>query len=965
MKYLSFLFCTGFFLLVSVASAQYYSTGQDPASLKWMQIKTDRFTVIYPEKYGSNGVSFVKSLDAAYSKLITLYPEKKFRIPVIIHNYTTQSNGYVAWAPRRMEIYPTPEQNTIPLDPNEQLTIHEITHVLQMESLNKGFTKLFSVFLGEQFPGIVSSLLPLWFLEGDAVFSESVLTESGRGRRPSFQKQLKAISIEKGEMYKYDKMINGSFRDFVPDHYQSGYQMLAWSKVKYDAQLWNKVLDFTADQPFTLNPVNISLSKGADLTKKALFKETFDNLKTIWTLDYEKSKAVTYEIINPPKGRKFISYYSPVIAGKDSIIAIRTSLSDAPAFVMINPSEKSEKRINIPGRMYPWYISFAQGKLAWIEDRKDPRWENRNWSVIMIMDIRNNRKMQLTRNSRFMSASISPDGNYIVATENTIENKNNLVIIDAWNGQILKSVPVPGNAYLQRPQWDETGKQLTVIFLTERGEGIMSYNTTANTWNTLLKEGRNDLQSSFLRNDSLFFVSSCSGTDNVYLLSPDKSIKGLTRSGFGIIDLHIDKNIILFSDYSSSGNNICFTTLSEAFNSGEINNTESSFLINQVNTTIRSTENIKTPDYTPVPYRKWLHLFRFHSWMPFYADIEEIKSDPSSIRPGFTLMSQNQLSTLTSSFGYEYSYNKRHTVHSRITWEGLYPVVESQLDYGEWPIINKLGESVGNPQNIRPDLLFTNTISIPMTFSSGKFFHYLRPSVSAAYHNRYVYMKDKGIYDIGQTQVFARLYFSNYRISAYRDIYPKWAQVFDLNYSYSPSDKDIYGPMTTIKTAFYFPGFFTSNGIKIRLEKELQTPAKFILQNRIPFPRGYKNISSENLAFLSVDYVMPLAYPDFNIASFFYLTRIRSGFFYDFARGIGNYYYSDTNSGLTVDEFRDYSETFKSFGIELLSDFYLFRLPFMVSGGVQASWRSFTGYPVFEFLFTIDLFGMSIGRNRF
>ncbi len=101
--------------------SQYYETGQDPASLKWVQIKTDRFKVIYPESYGQGGVEFAKSLDDAYSRLGSLFPQKKFRIPVIIHNYTTNSNGYVAWAPRRMEIYPTPEQNTIPLDPVKQL----------------------------------------------------------------------------------------------------------------------------------------------------------------------------------------------------------------------------------------------------------------------------------------------------------------------------------------------------------------------------------------------------------------------------------------------------------------------------------------------------------------------------------------------------------------------------------------------------------------------------------------------------------------------------------------------------------------------------------------------------------------------------------------------------------------------------------------------------------------------------
>ena len=83
---------------------------------------------------------------------------------------------------RRMELYPTPEQNTIPLAPEKQLAIHELAHVFQMESLNQGFSKAMSFLFGEQFTGIVSSLLPLWFLEGDAVFAESVLTESGRGR---------------------------------------------------------------------------------------------------------------------------------------------------------------------------------------------------------------------------------------------------------------------------------------------------------------------------------------------------------------------------------------------------------------------------------------------------------------------------------------------------------------------------------------------------------------------------------------------------------------------------------------------------------------------------------------------------------------------------------------------------------------------------------------------------------------
>src|SRR5512133_4282834 len=203
---------------IQLVSAQYYDTGQDPASIKWKQIKTGRFTVIYPEQYGREGIAYARSLDEGYSKLKLLFPDQKFHLPVVIHSYSIQSNGYVAWAPKRMELYPTPEQNTIPLDPVKQLAIHELTHVFQMTSLKKGFSAAMSLALGEQFTGIVASLLPLWFLEGQAVFSESAFTESGRGRTPSFQKQLKSITLEKDRMYGYDKILNGSYRDFVPDH---------------------------------------------------------------------------------------------------------------------------------------------------------------------------------------------------------------------------------------------------------------------------------------------------------------------------------------------------------------------------------------------------------------------------------------------------------------------------------------------------------------------------------------------------------------------------------------------------------------------------------------------------------------------------------------------------------------------------------------------------------------------------
>jgi hypothetical protein len=947
-----------------IASAQYYETGQDPASLKWKQIKTGRFTVIYPEKYGPGGIVYAKEIDRAYSKLNSLFPQMKFTLPVVIHNYSIQSNGYVAWAPRRMELYPTPDQNTIPLAPETQLAVHELTHVLQMKSLNQGFSKAMSLVFGEQFTGIIASLLPSWLLEGDAVFAESILTQSGRGRTPSFQKQLKALIVDNKKRYNYDKMLEGSFKDFVPDDYEYGYQMVTLALAKNDPQIWNKVFKFTGEQPFTVNPVNISLSKNYGLKKKTLWEETFDTLKTIWTKDVSKENPSDYELENPDKNGKYINYYSPLYAGNDSIIAIKTSLSFPASFVLINPVKKTEKRIHTPGQLYPFFISYAKGRLVWVETQTDPRWQNREYSVIKLMDIKTKQIIKLTRKSRYLAASISPEGNRIVAVENTISNINSLVLMDAETGTRIQSAGTPGNVYLQHPQWSEDGKKITFIFLADTGEGIMSFKPESQEWETLIEASRNDLQSSFLRNDSLFFVSSSSGTDNVYLRTPDKNTEPLTRSRFGTIDVSPCGKRIFFSDYTSLGNNICSAPVlstREVFNN---NNNSSSFLISRFDIKTSSDDENSNITYTPEPYRKWQHLFRFHSWMPFYVNINELQIDPASIRPGVSIMTQNTLSTLTSTLGYEYSADKRNLIHSRVTWQGLYPVIESQLDYGTLPQISKMGENISNPSDIKPGISFINTISLPLQFSSGNFSEFLQPSLSSDYLNRYVYIKETGNYDYGQNIITARLYFTNYYQSAVRDIYPRWAQVIDFNYRYAPFDRMIYGSDVSLKTAFYFPGVFPNNGIKIRLEAEKQLPEKYLYQNLSSIPRGYYNIISKEIQFLSLDYFMPLAYPDFNVASLLYLKRIRSGLFYDYATGPGNSFYIYSANGLVPLNNSSENVSFKSFGFELLADFHVLRIPYMISAGVQSAWKSVNQSPSVEMLFSINIFGMTFGRKR-
>ena len=230
--------------------------------------------------------------------------------------------------------------------------------------------------------------------------------------------------------------------------------------------------------------------------------------------------------------------------------------------------------------------------------------------------------------------------------------------------------------------------------------------------------------------------------------------------------------MIYFGNYTALGNEVC--AIPADIPGREVKDIgSSSFLINRLDINAENNYDSISRKYTPEPYRKIKHLFRFHSWMPFYADIDEIQSDPASIRPGLTLLTQNSLSTLTSSIGYEYSEDKRHLIHSKIVWKGWYPVFESQLDFGDQPVIYKSGEDIANPSDVRPGMSFLNTVSIPLNFNTGKFSQFLRPSLSAEYLNHYIYLQENEAYDYGQTIFTSRLYFSNYaQVSTSRHLSP-------------------------------------------------------------------------------------------------------------------------------------------------------------------------------------------------
>jgi len=941
-------------------SGQYYSTGQSPFSFRWHRLKTAHFSFIFPASYDSQIMRTATIFENAWELVGGKYGETELKnIPIIIHNHSIESNGYVAWAPSRVELYPLPDQDNIPLGHIGQLALHELTHAAQMKGLTTGISRPLSYIFGEQYTGALGIYIPFWFLEGDAVVSETIHTNSGRGRTPSFEKYLKALLVEKNGIYSYDKMINGSFRNFTPDHYRFGYQMAAWTMKEFGQDIWSYPIEFTARNPYSINPFNFSLKDKTGLRKRDIYLQTMRYLRDNWLNDIGNMTSHTPAILNPDKGYDYINYYSPLPAGRDSIIAIRTSLFDIPRFVIINTAGATEKILFTPGYVWPFRLSFSNGIIVWAEERNDPRWENRGYSVIMKRDIVSKVTTQLSFRSRWFSPDISPDGKVIVATENSPANENALLLMDTRSGELIKKVPAPGNILPVAPKWSDDMSEIVFISYSEEGEGIMSYNPDNDLWTTHIPQSNMDLESVRIRGDTIFYVSSASGTENIYSIDNQNNIKQIGSSKFGTVNISLDGGDIIFSDYTSDGYNIGSLPITESSMEVVDNEFVKPFLINDIDSDkklVFNESDYLAGSYSIEKYRKGLHLFNIHSWMPFYADIEEFSYDHLPVSAGLTVMSQNHLSTLTSTLGYEYTGGE-HLLHSRIRYEGLLPAFDFDLTYGGAPAVLQDNDVTSNPSVLYTGFKATSSVYLPFYFQSGRFNQTIWPSYKLSYSNNYIFDEETSTYDYGQTIGTARFYFSNFQKRSYRDIWPRLGQVFEYYFTHSPTDADLYGIAHTLRSTLYFPGIFRNNSIRLRYQAEKQTFEKYLYYNKVSYPRGYKHIISADIKLYSVDYSFPVAYPDVNLGSIIYLSRIRSVLFYDHASGKENYY-------LTGRELRDGPEQFISAGAELMADFTMLRIPFGLSAGLQAAWLPIKKKPYFNLLFNIDVFGFVIGKDR-
>ena len=274
-------------LFAPQATAQYYSTGSAPTTVRWNQIKGDHFTVIYPREIDSLAREYLYNFERTRETTLAGLHIDPPRMPLILQPYNMQSNGNVSWAPRRIELYTTPMAHPLyALDWETQLAVHEGRHVGQFTHYTRGALFPFQILAGEQ--GFALAFPSTTQMEGDAVQHETDVTGAGRGRDPEFMKYYRAAFLN-GDFRSYDRWRYGSYRDFTPNKYVFGY--LINSTMRNHSGNYFTTGDLLEEKVHSwwrvFSQSHRSYIKASGQTVRKNWREAISNYTSGWRWDYQ------------------------------------------------------------------------------------------------------------------------------------------------------------------------------------------------------------------------------------------------------------------------------------------------------------------------------------------------------------------------------------------------------------------------------------------------------------------------------------------------------------------------------------------------------------------------------------------------------------------------------------------------------------------------------------------------------
>ncbi len=863
MKY-SFLFYFLFFTFFFSSAQQF---GGEPASVKWKQVNTDTVRVIFPQGLDSIAKRIATITSKEQQQYSSTIGNRLHKISIVLHNQTTFSNGFVGLGPWHSEFFLTPSQNTFELGAiswNDLLSIHEYRHTEQYSNFNIGLSHTMKILFGENGQALANAAaIPDWFFEGDAVYNETLLSEQGRGRLPLFLNGYKTLYLQ-NKHYNYMKLRNGSYKNYVPDHYPLGYMLVAYGREEYGNDFWKNVTQYAVAYKSLFYPMQNGVKNYTHIS----FNDFVNNAFDYYHKQLNNQSFSNLQFIDSAKKNNVIDEKYPYITNAGSVISLQKSYKNNPYFE-INNLDGSKNKIAFEDITDDDYFSYNNNKIIYSSYKPNARWGNKEYSEIRLLDFNTKQEKKITSGTRYFSPDISHDGKMIATVELLPNQKSRLVLLSV-KAKILKSFQNKNGHIFSYPKFSGDDKFIYVCDRNAAGEmSILKQNIDGGNSNQIIPYQNRIIGFPIIQNDTLFYSCSNNGSDEIwaYINSQNKNYRVATAAT-GLYQASLLNNKILTSVFTANGYKLA--AISPKWQTINNNDTLKSLYVSKPFQTSSNEllQNISVRNLDVNKYSKTSGVFHFHSYNPYFDDPDY----------SFILYGQNVLNTIQSQLFY--TYNRDENFH-RVGYTGI---------YGGWfvqPFIN-VNETWHRTATLNTDTSlhwnetkFSAGLQLPLDFTGGKMYRNL--TLKSSYNLSAVQWQGFAKELLNNSNfgyLENRISYSQYIQQAVQYIYPRFGQSISLQYRTGKTSHQFLATSN-----LYFPGILKTHSLVINLAYQFRdTSGKYYFDNNFPFSRGYSVVDYPHMFKAGINYHFNLFYPDWGFGNIIYFLRIRGNIFYDYTR---------------------------------------------------------------------------------
>jgi hypothetical protein len=955
----------------------------NPPSVKFYKINTPHFKVLYPKGFEVEAQRMANTLEHIHTPESQSMGARPRKISVILQNQSSVSNGFVSLTPRRSEFYTMPPQDYNFLGTNDwldQLASHEYRHIVQYQQANSGFNRLLYYAFGPAtLAAMATTSVPKWVWEGDAVATETAFTHSGRGRIPNFGLLLRT-NLQEGRTFSYNKQYLRSYKHNISDHYVLGYHMISYLRKKTnDPDVWGKVMKRTAIIPFIPFAFSRSVKKIGGLTLPQLYNATAEDLKKTWGQELNDVQVTDFDQINDRSSKAYTDYRYPQVLSNGDILVLKNGIGDFAQFVTLKAGK--EQKTFIPGVMNDaGMLSVSGNKVVWSEFGFDPRWQVKNYSLIKSYDVEKKEYKVLTRKTRYSGAALSPDGSKIVTVESETNYKISIVVISSGDGTLIKKFENPENAFYSMARWSDDGKKIVALKTHDQKRSVITIDYESGNETELISASEENIGHPVLHGKHLFFNSPISGIDNIYAYHLERKIRlQVTSSKYGAYNpvISADQKKIFYNDQSRDG----FDVVSIPFDPASwkvltMRDQPKGYheYLSEQEGRPDLFDSIPEQSFQSSRYSKISGIFNPYSWGAYF--------NSSFTQADIGISSQDVLSTTIIKAGYLFDiYERTGAWHLGASYQGWYPIIDVDFKYAKRSF-NEGSIPFYDVNTVTEDttLVYKNVtfdwaertveagLRVPLVTTHSKYYSNISVSNYFGYthvtdfknsinNDRLIpiYIVDGEPATGGSGRPFfdyvgkGDLLYNHFGISAYRllkqsrrDINSKWGQSISLDFFNTPYGGDYKGSLFSAYATLYFPGLFKHHSIwgygayqQTNVDVAMND---YLFRNNVPIPRGHAVYHFEKFYSTSVNYTMPIWYPDISIGPLLHVQRFRANAFFDYGFGNKVIYYNLQN------------QTYASVGGELRMDFNALRYLPQLNVGFRYSYGLEPAVTQFEFL---------------